>query len=66
VSLPVSEERLPWYDANWEMIEITTFFGPVTYARGRCKHRAPLPVYSVMDELVAYLCTNCDEQLETL
>lgn len=53
-------------DDRFDRIEITRFGdpGPV-YTQGKCKHRCPVPVYAwPTEELVAWLCTDCDTQLE--
>lgn len=51
-------------DPRWEWHEISTYSQPgPSYVRGLCKHREVVPVESVGGEVVAHLCTTCDQQL---
>ncbi|MFF5404602.1 hypothetical protein ACFY8K_16825 [Streptomyces misionensis] len=54
----------PARDARWEWIDVTGLDGRPEYVRGACRHLTPAEVRSVVtDELLAYLCPDCDAQL---
>ncbi|WP_318205373.1 hypothetical protein [Streptomyces sp. SCL15-4] len=51
-------------DPRWDWVEITTVGYGTEYLRGACRHLTPTEVRStVTDELLAYLCPDCDAQL---
>jgi hypothetical protein len=55
----------PRYDPRYEWIEVSELGKPgVEYVRGQCRHIGAVPVESCLGELVAWLCPDCDAQLD--
>lgn len=51
-------------DPRWEWVDTPTVGDPYSVTKGRCLHLTPEPVHAQpTDELVAYLCPDCDAQL---
>lgn len=53
------------HDPRWEWLDVTTIDGKgPAWIRGRCRHTEVVDVSScVTGEILARLCTTCDEQL---
>jgi hypothetical protein len=53
-------------DSRYEWINVAGLGDPGdVWIRGRCLHSTPLPVHAhPAGELVAYLCPDCDTQLD--
>ena len=51
---------------RFEYERIETFGGDSYYVKVGCRHRDPIRVTTVRQELVAYLCPDCDQQLPVI